>query len=219
MKVLVACEESQAVTIELRKLGIEAWSNDIKECTGGHPEWHIVGDAIKEAYSGKYDMMIAHPPCTYLSNAAVGYYNIDRYGQKAIDRWKNRIEAAEFFLQLWRAPIEKICIENPVGFMNSTLKANQIIHPYYFGDSDKKRTCFWLKGLPPLQYAMIDNLFLDRTASDEPQPTYIDKSGKPRYFTDAMLSTGESRQTLRSKTFKKIAEAMAEQWGRALELV
>lgn len=213
MKILVACEESQAVTIAFRNRGHDAYSCDLKECSGKHPEWHIHGDVISEAYSGKYNMMVAHPPCTYLSNAGVGYFNIDRYGQKAIERWKNRIEAAEFFLKLWGAPIKKICIENPVGFMNSTLKATQIIHPYYFGDNDKKRTCLWLKELPTLQYAMIDDLFMNKTANNEPKPTYIDKSGKRRYFTEAMGISGEKRRELRSKTFPGIAQAMASQWS------
>ncbi len=216
MKILIACEESQAVCIEFRKLGFEAYSCDIQECSGGHPEWHIQGDAIEQAYSGHYEMMIAHPPCTYLSNAGVGYFNIERYGMKALERWKNRIEAAEFFMQLWNAPIGKICIENPVGFMNNNLHATQVIHPYYFGDNDKKRTCLWIKGLPPLNYAMSDTLFDSKTAAPEPVATYFDKSGKPRYFTDAYSGSNNETKMLRSKTFPGIAKAMATQWSKVL---
>lgn len=220
MKVLIACEESQAVCIEFRNLGIEAYSCDLQECSGGFPEWHITGDALKEAYSGKYQMMIGHPPCTYLSNAGIAYFNIAKYGEKAIARWNNRIEAVEFFWQMWRAPIEFICLENPIGFMSSIqFPQTQVIEPWYFGDPHKKRTGLWLKNLPQLQYSKRDNLFNEMTACDEPEPVFIDNSGKPRYFTDAIKGHGgghSGRQKARSKTFPGIAKAMADQWSKVL---
>jgi len=148
MKVLVACEESQRVTIEFRKLGIEAYSCDVLNCSGGYPEWHIKGDAIKEAYSGKYDMIIAHPPCTYLSNA--GARHLYPKGILNQDRYEKGLVAKDFFMKLLNAPIEKICIENPVQSKIFNIpKYNQVIEPYYFGDPFKKKTCLWLKNLPP----------------------------------------------------------------------
>src|SRR3989304_7373288 len=150
-KVLIACEESQAVTIEFRALGIEAYSCDLYPCSGGHSEWHLQQDVIpllKEVW----DMIIAFPPCTYLTNAGTRHYSL-----KMNPRWKvkerehKRQEATEFFMLFANSKCPKIAIENPVGWMNSNYrKPDQIIHPYYFGDSTQKRTCLWLKGLPAL---------------------------------------------------------------------
>jgi len=217
MKVLVACEESQAVCIAFRLRGHEAFSCDIQECSGGHPEWHIQGDALVEAYSGKYDLMIAHPPCTYLTNAGIGYFNVDRYGEKAIIRKSKREEAMIFFEALYNAPIDRICVENPVGYPNAVFASpSQTIHPYFFGDPHKKRTCLWLKGLPLLRG--IANY-------KEPQPLTVQyrqaskhyKGGeiKKRYFTD--ISGGSKKSAKRrSVTFPGIANAMADQWGKSL---
>src|ERR1041384_921565 len=108
-------------------------------------------DAIEVAYSGCWDLMIAHPPCTYLSNAGIGWFNVERYGEKAVERSIKREQALQFFLKLYRAPIEKVCIENPVGYANSEFrKPNQTIHPWFFGDPHMKRTCLWLRGLSRL---------------------------------------------------------------------
>ena len=228
MKILVACEESQAVTIELRKLGHEAYSCDIIECSGGHPEWHIQGDALKlidgncifmtadgewHTLYGYWDMIIAHPPCTYLSIAGNAYFNVSKYGNLAKQRYLLREEAAEFFMCFVNANCEKICVENPVGYMNSYYKKpTQTIQPYFFAENErdeknyhKKRTCLWLKGLPPLE----------RTAFlPEPPPIYIDKkTGKKRYYCDAINGVGKNGKKLRSKTFPGIAKAMAEQWA------
>jgi len=217
MKILIACEESQAVCIAFRNLEFEAYSCDIQECSGGHPEWHIKGDALTEAYGGGYEMMIAHPPCTYLSNAGATFFDFDKYGNDALQRWHNRFEGAEFFMKLWLAPIKHICIENPIGFMNHFMPCNQIIHPWYFGDEHKKRTGIWLKNLPKLTYALNDNLFELQTASSEPKPIFIDKSGKARYFTDTIYGFDrEKSRKERSKTFQGIANAMAEQWSKLL---
>jgi len=194
MKVLVACEESQRVTIEFRKLGVEAYSCDIQECSGGYPEWHIKGDAIKEAYSGKYDMMIAHPPCTYLSNVAAPH--LFPKGILNQDRYEKGLEAKEFFIKLLNAPINKICIENPVQSKIFNIpKYNQTIEPYYFGDPFKKKTCLWLKNLPPLQ------------------PTNIISNPESTVTAKWYNKGGKDRQKNRSKTFIGIAKAIANQWG------
>lgn len=201
MKVLVACEESQAVTKEFRALGHEAYSCDIQECSGGHPEWHILGDAINEAYSGKYDMMIAHPPCTFLSYAATSVWN--KQG-----RLEKRLEALNFFANLWLAPIDKIAVENPMGCASPTIaKYSQVIQPYYFGDTESKRTCLWLKNLPLL------------VPTDIVKPKIYayyktgKKKGKPIYGND-YCKFSEDRGKIRSKTFPGIAKAMAQQWGK-----
>ena len=111
-KILVACEESQTITKEFRFLGYEAYSCDIQDCSGGHPEWHIKRDAIKEAYSGKYNLMIAHPPCTYLSNAGARW--LYPKGKLNNERYKKGLNAKEFFIKLLSCPIERVCIENPL---------------------------------------------------------------------------------------------------------
>lgn len=227
MNILVACEESQAVTIEARNLGHNAFSCDIIECSGGHPEWHIQGDALKiingncifmtmdgewHTLFGTWDMLIAHPPCTYLSGAGNGYLNVEKYGHSAILRRQLREEAADFFMSFINANCERICVENPVGYMNTKYrKPDQTIHPYFFAESEddtsnyhKKRTCLWLKGLKPLER---------KTFLQEPKPIYIDKvSGKKRYYCDAITGSSKDGAKNRSKTFPCIAKAMAEQW-------
>lgn len=215
-KVLIACEESQAVCIEMRKAGHEAYSCDLQECSGGHPEWHYNQDVMEIINGGGWELMIAHPPCTYLSHAGNGYFNVDKYGEKANERKRLQIEAAEFFMKLYNAPIPKICIENPIGYMNSRLPISQIIQPYYFGDPDKKTTCLWLKNLPLLYHNKVVNLFDQEITHVEAKPIYIDKSGKKRYFTDAIGGSNKDSKKLRSKTFPGIAKAMAEQWGKLL---
>lgn len=200
MKILVACEESQAVTIELRKLGHEAFSCDILDCSGGHPEWHIKGDAVKEAYSGKYDMMICFPPCTHLAVSGA------RWFPEKIADGRQR-EGIDLFMAFVNAPIEKIAIENPIGIMSSNYrKPNQIIQPYYFGDAARKSTCLWLKGLPNLTHSKEDYV--------EPE-LYTCKNGKT-FSKDYMvaLSAGKNRGHLRSKTYAGIAKAMATQWTK-----
>lgn len=151
-KVLIACEESQAVTKEMRALNIEAYSCDILPCTGGHHEWHLQQDVTK-LLKEKWDMIIAFPPCTYLTVTGNKWFNIELYGDKAIKRHENRKKAIKFFMLFVTASCKKIAIENPVGIMSSKWrKPNQIIQPYYFGDpfEKKKKTCLWLKGLPNL---------------------------------------------------------------------
>lgn len=155
-RVLVACEESQAVTIELRKLGIEAYSCDLEPCSGGYPEWHLQQDVIL-LLDQEWDMIIAFPPCTFLTVTGNRWFNIERYGNKAIQRHKDREEAINFFMVFANAKCNRIAIENPIGHMSSVWKKpDQIIHPYYFGDPERKSTCLWLKGLPQLQHQKED---------------------------------------------------------------
>tara|TARA_R100000781_G_C4037380_1_gene112780 strand:+ start:76 stop:714 length:639 start_codon:yes stop_codon:yes gene_type:complete len=211
MKILIACEESQTITKEYRKLGFDAYSCDILECSGGHPEWHIKGDAIKESYSGKYDLMIAHPPCTYLAvSGARWLYNKD--GSKNEERWANRKLALDFVQKLMDAPIEKIAIENPVSCISSQIrKPDQIIQPYMFGDKASKSTCFWLKNLPLLKPTNIVEKGEFKEWTDK-------KTGKLKrqamWYYEALkkAKTPAERRTLRSKTFIGIAKAIAEQW-------
>ena len=221
MNVLIACEESQAVCIEARRLGHNAFSCDIQECSGGHPEWHIMGDVLpllngrcsfetmdgaRHEIEGRWDAIIAHPPCTYLTNAGNAWRN--RPGRK-----EETEKAAEFFLKIANADCEQIAIENPPGWMNSHWRrADQTIHPWYFsernGDENHqmKRTCIWLKGFRPLAY----NIRVTK-----PEPKFVKKRSdgtiKNRYFVDAM-SPNKDRAKNRSKTFPGIARAMAEQW-------
>lgn len=206
MKVLIACEESQAVCIAFRERGHEAYSCDILPCSGGRPEWHIQDDVLKHLNDG-WDMMIGHPPCTYISYAANAYWNEP-------GRLEKRLEALIFFAKLWLAPIEKICLENPKSCASPTIaKYSQEIQPYYFGDRDYKTTWLWLKNLPPLVHYKEDDLWERKTHTLIPEPISIDNTERAykRYFTD---STRTKRSGyLRSKTFHGIAKAMAEQWG------
>lgn len=215
MRVLVACEESQVVCKAFREKGHEAYSCDIQECSGGHPEWHFKQDVFEVIENnGPWDLMIAHPPCTYLSYAGNGWFNIEKYGDKAKQRIIDREEALQFFIKLWKVNIPRICIENPRGYAGKFIQPRQLIHPYYFGDSDKKLTHLWLKNLPRLQ-GLIE--VAENKKKYEPEPIYIDKSGKKRYFTDAHSASAKGgqaeRRKERSKTFPGIARAMAEQWG------
>ena len=205
MKILVACEESQAVTIEMRKLGHEAYSCDFVPCSGGHPEWHIQADAL-QLLKMRWDMIIAHPPCTFLTVSGNGWFNIDRYGEKAIQRHKDRKEAIDFFIAFANADCERIAIENPVGIMSSEFrKPNQIINPWQFGDPFEKRTCLWLKGLPELIPTNIVEI--------PPRKKFDSGKSIPSWYAEAWRLPKEERAKLRSKTFPGIAKAMAEQWG------
>ena len=194
MRVLCACEESQAVTLALRALGHDAFSCDIKDCSGGFPEYHIKADVLSVLYDA-WDLIIAFPPCTYLSNAGNAHLH-------SPGRSKLRLAAIDFFYKFVNAPCEHICIENPVGCMNTIYrKPDQIINPYDFGDSCRKRTCLWLKNLP---------LLAPDYSVPAPDPVYIQSNGKKRYWVETCH--GSDRQTLRSKTFPGIARAMAYQF-------
>ena len=205
MKVLVACEESQAVCKEFRKLGHEAYSCDIVPCSGGHPEWHLQQDVIP-LLKEKWDMIIAFPPCTYLTVTGNRWFNIDRYGEKAIQRHKDRKNAIDFFMAFANADCEKIAIENPVGVMSSEWrKPNQIINPWQFGDAFEKKTCLWLKGLHELKPTNIVEI--------PPRKKFDSGKSMPSWYAEAWHLPKEERAKLRSKTFPGIARAMAEQWG------
>ena len=204
MRVLVACEESQRVCKAFRDKGHEAYSCDIEPCSGGHPEWHIQDDVLKHL-NENWDLIIAHPPCTYLTVAANKYYSVEKYGEKAIKRFKLREEAIDFFMKFVNVNCEKVAIENPIGVISSVYrKPDQIIQPYQFGHSERKATCLWLKGLPVLKPTNIVT------------PDIIKlKSGKTdsRLHYETLKLPAKERSKIRSKTFEGIALAMAEQWG------
>lgn len=204
MRVLIACEESQEVCKAFRARGHEAYSCDLQPCSGGHPEWHIQGSALTEAYFGKYDLMIAHPPCTYFSRA--GFHFI----YKKPERKEQLVNAFGFVLALWNAPIPMIAIENPIGWLNTNWrKPTQTIHPWYFGDGEMKETCLWLKNLPKLQ-GLLEVAMDPQKHHPKPESSRIGSDGKMKnkYFMSRAKNAKE-----RSKTFPGIARAMAEQWG------
>lgn len=194
MRVLVACEESQRVCIAFRNKGHEAYSCDIEPCSGGHPEWHIQDDVLKHL-NENWDLIIAHPPCTYLSNAGARF--LYPKGVLNVERYRKGLEAKEFFMKLYNAPCPKICVENPVSSRIFDMpKCTQEIQPFEFGHPYKKKTRLWLKGLPKLKPTNI----VEVSESTKIAGNWFNKGGK-------------ERQKNRSKTFEGIALAMAEQWG------
>ena len=227
MKVLIACEESQRVCTEFRARGHEAYSCDIIDCSGGHPEWHIKQDVIPllspidhgnnvdgiwfntvdgEFYSvDRWDLIIAHPPCTYLTVTGNRWYNEEKYGDKARQRKVFREEAVDFFMKFVNADCDKIAIENPIGIMSTRYqKPTQIVQPYFFGDAEKKSTCLWLKGLPQLKPTnMVEPVRIKMPDGKYYSPWHIETFNLPK----------AERPKARSKTFPGFAKAMAEQWG------
>ncbi len=196
MKILVACEESQAVTIELRKLGHEAYSCDIEPCSGGYPEWHLQQDVL-QLLKMQWDMIIAHPPCTYLSNAGARF--LYPKGQLNRERYQNGLKAKDFFMELYNSNCPKIAVENPIPSKVYGLPPyTQIIQPYEFGHPYSKKTCLWLKGLPNLEPTNI--LPKEQRQSTKIAGNWFNKGGK-------------DRQKNRAKTFSGIAKAMAAQWA------
>ncbi len=202
MKVLIGCEESQAVCIEFRKRGHEAYSCDLQDCSGGHPEWHIKEDVLKVAYREHWDLAIFHPPCTYLSNAgACRMY--PTAGLIDNDRYIKAIEAKDLFINLLNAPIEKIAIENPTPLKIVKLPPpTTYVQPFEFGHPYSKKTLLWLKNLPPL----FPTLRIANYKTYLPSNTGGGKRG-------GKVTKGVHNVKLRSKTFPGIAKAMAEQWG------
>ena len=224
MKVLIACEESQTVCMAFRARGYEAYSCDIQEPSGGHPEWHILGDALIAIRGGvittmdgqlhdvgRWDLVIAHPPCTYLSYVSnINFSLRHRLPEYVVERWRNRALAAVFFMQFFMANAERIAIENPVGFINTAFQsATQTIHPYMFADGESdienyvtKATCLWLVNLPKLKTNGLPK-------PDNGQIFGKLPSGKNRTWEDTFSRSAK----VRSKTFPGVANAMAEQWG------
>lgn len=234
MRVLIACEESQIICIAFRNLGHEAYSCDIQECSGGHPAWHIMGDVLKilnpsqqyisgyewygfkfrtmdgllHCIKGKWDLIIAHPPCTYLSNAGARWLWA---GHKLNEeRYAKGLEAKEFFMKFWKADCPLICIENPVPSSVYNLPdCTQFVQPYEYGHPWSKKTCLWLKGLPPLVPTDIVSDYKPFVSSGN-----YTKTHDPKY-KGASRKGGSAKS--RSKTFPGIARAMAEQWGNKKE--
>jgi len=203
MKVLVACEYSGIVRDAFTAKGHDAWSCDIlpTESQGNH----IQDDILKHLDKG-WDLMIAHPPCTYLSNAGIRWFNEEKYGDKARLRKQLRLESLEFVKKLYYCNIPKICIENPVGYLNNNFKKpDQIVQPYFFGDEESKRTCFWFKNLNPLKHTkLVKPKIYGYYKSGN-------KIGNPIYFHE--YNSGKDRAKIRSKFWKGIATAMADQWS------
>jgi hypothetical protein len=205
MKILVACEESQAVTKELRLLGHEAYSCDLLPTTGDNPEWHLQKDVLP-LLKEKWDMIIAFPPCTDLAVSGARHFErkiLDGSQQKSID----------FFMKFVNANCDKIAIENPIGIMSGKYrKPDQIIQPWQFGDKAQKSTCLWLKGLPKLKPTNI----VDKGEFFEFTSKKGEKKRMPMWYYKALqeAKTPEQRRTLRSKTFEGIAKAMAFQWTK-----
>lgn len=226
MRVLVACEESQTVCKAFRELGHEAYSADIQEPSGGHPEWHILGDVLPiingdctfstmdgktHQIDGEWDLLIAHPPCTFLSNVATRSFSLKcTKAERVVWRWEQRAKAAVFFMYFVLARCERICVENPVGFMSTAYrKPDQYIEPYMFAESEDdveqyvtKKTGLWLKGLNRLE------------TNDLPRPNNAElfgryPNGKAKTWEDQISRSGK----VRSVTFPGIGKAMAQQWG------
>lgn len=221
MNVLVACEESQRVCVEFRKRGFEAFSCDLVECSGGHPEWHIKTDVLNimnghstfttqdgehHRIRGEWDLIVAHPPCTYLTGA--GAANIPKHPERIKEGYK----AATFFLKIASANCDKIAIENPPPMKRFGLPDyDQIVRPYMFGAKNNKPICFWLKNLPPLSP-------VNECAKDDDMVVWIHKKTGKRKSCSKWYNTNTNRHGIhRSKTFPEVAAAIAEQWGNYLK--
>lgn len=220
INILVACEESQTVCNRFRERGVRAFSCDLKECSGGHPEWHIAHDVLPllggncefttqdgktHKVVGKWTMIVAHPVCTFLTNTGNRWFNVGRYGEKAIQRQKNRDEAAEFFMQFANADCDHILIENPVGCMSTRWrKPEMVIHPWQFGDEAEKTTCLWAKGLP--------NLVPTKIVGKGEKVTFASGKSMPKWIADCWSLPAYERSERRSKTFPGIADAIVDQY-------
>lgn len=232
MNVLIACEESQTVCKAFRKLGFNAYSCDLLPCSGDHPEWHFKSDVFKiinnnggllqngktKFIKGKWDLMIAHPPCTFLSVSGARWYYHPEDGHLPVEkrrphpnfptRLKDKEAAVKFFMKLSKVNIDRIAIENPIGIMSKLWrKPDQIVQPYMFGDEATKTTCLWLKNLPLLVPTQV-------VGKGE---RVVLSSGRslPKWYSDSFHTSipTELRRTLRSKTFQGFADAMAKQWS------
>ncbi|MBN21334.1 MAG: hypothetical protein CL678_08615 [Bdellovibrionaceae bacterium] len=197
MRILVGCEASGTLTSAFRALGHEAYSCDIEPHYGDCPQWHVQVDVFQAIAFGNWDMLVAFPPCTYLTVSGNKWFK-DQPERKSgalvgEKRRKARDAAADFFMRLYNSPIPKVAIENPIGCMSSRFrKPDQVLQPYQYGHGETKATCLWLKGLPLLE------------------PTNVVEGREQRLH---LLSPSADRQKIRSKTFQGIADAMASQWG------
>lgn len=235
MKVLIACEESQEVCKAFRERGHEAYSADIQECSGGHPEWHIHGDVLpildgdcsfatqaggNVRITGPWDLIIAHPPCTHLAVSGAGWF------EKKRNDGRQR-EGIELFCKFLNTNCQRVAVENPVGIISGDyipkwfpdlaekyglpIKPTQIVHPWMFGDNYSKQTCLWLEGLEPLKPEVAEQPELEWKEWTDPKTGK--KKRQPLWFYEALSLSPEERARVRSKTFHGIARAMAEQWG------
>lgn len=218
MRVLVACEESQEVCKAFRARGHEAYSNDLIECSGGHPEWHLQMDCFEAIETlGPWDLLIGFPPCTYICNAGQSNKTIKNIW---VEREQKTSLAIQFARGLYDSCVPKVAIENPVGVMSSRWrKPDQAIQPFYFGDPVRKYTCLWLKCLKPLTYIRHADMFYEKTVV-EPNQHFGTMVRKGKYRTGSIrklywqdLVPKKDRAKIKSKTFPGIARAMAEQWG------
>jgi len=213
MRILIGCEESQSVCLAFRSLGHEAYSNDLKPCSGGHPEWHLQMDVFKAIDLMDWDFIGLHPVCTKMTLSGNRTYAPNK------PRHNERIDAVKWTISLWEYACKKskkVYMENPMGAMNgdSRLPKPQIIQPYYFGDEFQKTTCLWLKGLKPLLHCKETNLFETKThVSKGEMVTFKSGCVMPKWYADAKSLPEFERKELRSKTFPGIARAMATQWG------
>jgi hypothetical protein len=218
MKILVGCEESQTICKAFRALGHDAFSCDLLPESGGHPEWHLQMDIFEAIKMKDWDLLVAHPPCTFLAGSAVQWlshpedkelpFEDRRPHPKYPTRRQDMLDSVDFVKALYNCSIPRVAIENPVGLLSSKFrKPDQIIQPYMFGDEATKTTCLWLRNVPNLKPTHI--------VGKGDRVTY--KSGKshPKWYADALANakTKQERQTLRSKTFQGIANAIADQWG------
>lgn len=216
MRILIACEYSGIIRNAFSVLGHDVWSCDLlpTETEGQHYQCDV-----REVITLGWDMLIAHPPCTYIAASGLHYCNIERYGDKAKERIVKRHDAVSFFLEMYNAPINKICVENPRGYISTVFKRpTQEIHPYYFGEPEMKRTGLWLKNLPPLLWTPQNTLFEEKTATERPEPYQIQTRKatgkvKNRYWTDNTITSNFLNGKNKSKSFQSIANAMAMQWG------
>ena len=233
MKVLVCCEESQEIAHRFAERGWEAYSCDLLDCSGGRPDLHIKQDVLPllngdcefdtcdgkhHKIDGKWDLLVCHPVCTFLTTSGNRWFDEEKYGDKARKRKHDRQDAIDFFMSFINADCEHIAVENPIGIMSTQYrKPDQIIHPWMFGDPFVKNTCLWLKGLPTLE--------IECTKKPEIEyKEWIDKrTGKKKrqdmwsYSALSNAKTDDERQRIRSRTFPGIARAIVEQWGDYLE--
>jgi hypothetical protein len=236
MNVLIACEESQAVTKAFRRIGIKAFSCDLLPCSGGHPEWHFKSDVFKvidkkggtlqngnSVKVNGWDLMIAHPPCTFLAvSGARWFYHPEDAGlpilyrrphPKFPNRRKDQEDAVDFFVRLAKANIPKIIIENPIGVISSVYrKPDQVVQPYHFGDEATKTTCLWFEGTQKEKIVPLEHT---EVVGKGERIIFTSGKSQPKWYSDALVKakSTEERRTLRSKTFEGIANAMANQWG------